>query len=156
MRNLVIVTLIVLMLVSIETVKADEFRTTGFGMLTASYYTLNELGFGGLTGYLGVTRGNRGIGVMGSYEGTNTTFEGYDVEIELTSVFISLSLKLGRSTLMISEGFATAKGSLEEFEASRSGYVTAITFIRQTGIFKIMGQARLQGNGIMLTAGVGF
>ena len=148
--------LVMLMFVRVETATADEFKTTGFGMLTVGYYTLNELGFGGLTGYLGVTRGNRGVGVMGSYEGTNTTFEGYDVEFEFANFYLSASLKLGRSTLMVSQGVSTAKGSLEEFEVSRSGYVSAITFIRQAGMFKFMGQARLQGRGIMLTAGVGF
>ena len=57
---------------------------------------------------------------------------------------------------MVSQGFSTVKGSLEEFELSRSGYATAITLIYDTGIIKFMGQARLQGQGIMLTAGVGF
>ena len=156
MKILVIVTLIMLLLVSIETVKADEFKTSGFVLATAGYYTLNELGFGGVAGYVGVLRNNRGLGVMGSYEVANTTFEGYDVEIEFTNFYLSASLKLGRSTLIISQGFTTAKGSLEEFEVSRSGYVTAITFIRQAGIFKFMGQARIQGDGLMLTAGVGF
>lgn len=94
---------------------------------------------------------------MGSYEVGNTTFDGYDVQIQFTNFYFSASLKLGNTTFMVSEGFTTVKGSLEEFEISHSGYATTITLIYDRGSrIKFMGQARLQGEGIMLTAGVGF
>ena len=94
---------------------------------------------------------------MGSHEVGNTTFEGYDVQIQFTNFYFSASLKLENTTFMVSQGFTTAKGSLEGFKVSRSGYATAITLIYDTGyIIKFMGQARLQGEGIMLTAGIGF
>ena len=133
-----------------------EFKPSGFALGTLSYYTYNEVGFGGVTGYVGVSRNNRGLGVMGSYEVGNTTFEGYDAQLEFTNFYFSASRKIGRYTFMVSQGFSTVKGSLEEFELSRSGYATAITLLYDTGIIKFMGQARLQGEGIMLTAGVGF
>ncbi|MXV76074.1 hypothetical protein F4Z99_17600 [Candidatus Poribacteria bacterium] len=134
-----------------------QFKTSGFFLGTLGYYTFNETAFGGLTGYVGVSRNNRGLGVMGSYEVGNTTFEGYDVQIQFTNFYFSASLKLGSTTLMVSEGFTTTKGSLEEFEVSRSGYATAITLIYDRGSrIKFMGQVRIQGEGIMLTAGVGF
>ena len=133
-----------------------EFKPSVFALGTLSYYTYNEVGFGGVTGYVGVSRNNRGLGVMGSYEVGNTTFEGYKAQLEYTNFYFSASRKIGRYTFMVSQGFSTVKGSLEEFELSRSGYATAITLIYETGIIKFMGQARLQGQGIMLTAGVGF
>ena len=134
-----------------------QFKTSGFFVGPLGYYTYNETPFGGFTGYVGVSRNNRGLGVMGSYEVGNTTFEGYDVQIQFTNFYFSASLKLGNTTFMVSEGFTTVKGALEEFEISRSGYATAITLIYDRGSrIKFMGQARLQGEGIMLTAGVGF
>ena len=139
-----------------ESAKA-EFKPGVFALGTLSYYTYNEVAFGGVTGYVGVSRNNRGLGVMGSYEVGNTTFEGYNAQLEFTNFYFSASRKIGRYTFMVSQGFSTVKGSLEEFELNRSGYATAITLIYDTGsIFKFMGQARLQGQGIMLTAGVGF
>ena len=134
-----------------------QFKTSGFFVGTLGYYTYNETPFGGLTGYVGVSRNNRGVGVMGSWEVGNTTFEGYDAQLQFTNFYFSASYKIDRSTFMVSRGFSTVKGSLEEFEISRSGYATAITLIYETGsVFTLMGQARLQGQGIMLTAGVGF
>ena len=134
-----------------------QFKTSGFFAGTLGYYTYNETPFGGFTGYVGISRNNRGLGVTGSYEIGNTTFEGYDVQIQFTNFYFSASLTLENTTFMVSQGFTTAKGSLAEFEVSRSGYATAITLIYDTGsILKFMGQARLQGEGMMLTAGVGF
>ena len=59
------------------------------------YYTYNETPFGGFTGYVGVSRNNRGLGVMKSYEVGNTTFEGYDVQIQFTNFYFSAPLKAG-------------------------------------------------------------
>lgn len=97
---------------------------------THGYYTYNEAPFGGFTDYVGVSRNNRGLGVMGSYEVGNTTFEGYDVH---TNFYFSAPLKLENKTFMVSKGLTTTKGSPEEFEVSRSGYATAIPLYTTQG-----------------------
>ena len=82
---------------------------------------------------------------------------GFDTKFQIINVYFSASYKLGRSMFIVSQGFTNVIASIEEARASRTGSASAISYVFNTGSrFVFCGQARLQGRGLMLSAGVGF
>ena len=113
--------------------------------------------FGGLTGFFGGSKNNSGLGILGSYEVGRKVVVGFDTKFQILNVYFSATYRLGRSMFIVSQGFTNVIVSIEEVRASRSGSATAISHVFNTGSrFVFFGQARIQGRGLTLSAGVGF
>ena len=94
---------------------------------------------------------------MGSYEVGGKTVYGYDLRLQIINVYFSATYKLGRSTFIASRGVSTVIASVGKEREDFSGNTTAIAYVFDPDSrFVFFGQARLQGQGLMLSAGVGF
>ena len=154
---LLMLLLLILTVVFTSKACADGYEWDGFFLGTLGVHTANGMAFGGLQAFIGAAKTNLGYGIMGSYEVGGTTVEGYDIRLQIANAYFSVTYKMGRATIMASQGVSTVIASAEGEREDRSLSTTAITFLYQPDPrFHFMGQARLQGQGLMLTAGVGF
>ncbi len=134
-----------------------QYKWSGFFVGTLGMHTSTEIAFAGLTGYYGGSMGNKGLGIMGSYEVGGETIDGYDLRFRVVNVYFSATYILGRSMFVVSQGVSTVIGTVAEERKDYSTSTTAISYVFNTGSpFVLFGQARLQGRGLMLSAGVGF
>lgn len=114
---------------------------------------------GGVTAHLGGRVKNRGFGILGSYEAGIVEVLGYEMTAQIVNISAAGSYKLGNSTILISLGITGGYLSLEDFDEGATGYGIASSFsylYQPDNKFTLMLQARKQGKGIMLSAGVGF
>ena len=89
---------------SSEAVAEDKWDYFLLG--TLGVHTSDGTAFGGLIGYLGYLEKNVGWGIMGSYELGGKTDYGYFMQIDILNFYFSGSYKLGRSTIMLSQGIS--------------------------------------------------
>ena len=139
--------------------RADaQYKWGGFFLGTLGVHTVNGTAFGGLTGFYGGSKNNTGLGLMGSYEVGGRTVYGYDMRLQIVNVYFSATYTLGQSTFIASQGVSTVIASVGDEREDFSGSTTAISYLfHPTGKrFIFFGQARLQGQGLMLAASVGF
>ena len=134
-----------------------QYKWDGFFLGTLGVHTVDGTAFGGLTGFYGGSKNNTGLGLMGSYEVGGKTVYGYDLRLQIVNVYFSATYKLGRSTFIASRGVSTVIASVGKEREDFSGNTTAIAYVFDPDSrFVFFGQARLQGQGLMLSAGVGF
>ena len=137
----------------------NSIKWNPFLLGTIGFHTLDGTAFGGLTGYLGGYKTTYGFGLLGSYEVGGTDILGYDVTMQILNISASFSYKLGNSTVILSSGATFGFFSIESLDIGRedSGRTTSITYLYQpNNKFTLMVQGRIQGKGIMFSAGVGF
>ena len=129
----------------------------GFFLGTLGVHTANNIPFGGVSGYFGVDTNGRGLGVLSSYALGGTTIQGNDIQFQVANFSFAVKYRIGRSAFIVSQGIVTANASLEDLRESIRDYSTALSvLVNPKSRLLFFGQARLQGQGIMLTAGIGF
>ena len=134
-----------------------QYALDGFLLGSLGVHTADGNAFTGLTGYLGGRKGNKGFGVLGSYEVGAVSAYGEDIRLQLINVYFSGSYRIGQSIILLSYGGSHLIATLDEDKDERSGDVMAITYAyNYDSRFVFMGQVRVQGKGLMLSAGVGF
>lgn len=141
--------------------KPNTIKYNDFFLGTIGLHTLFEgTAFGGLTAYLGGRKTSKGFGVLGSYEVGALDIAGYDTLIQIVNISLSFSYKIGKSTILSSAGVTYVRGSAidyDDMEVEVGGATASISYLYQPdNRFTLMVQGRLQGRGIMLSAGVGF
>ena len=138
----------------------NAFEYNNFIVGTIGVHTLFEgRAFGGATAHLGGRVNNRGFGVLGSYEGGGVEIEGIDATVHMVNLSVAFSYKLRNSTILVSVGGTGGHISLDDYDEAGAGYGIASSFsylYQPDNKFTLMLQARKQGKGIMLSAGVGF
>ena len=136
---------------------AQGYKYDGFYLVTLGVHTSDGVAFNGLTGYAGGSKNNKGLGILGSYESGSRTVYGYPMRIQIANVYFTALYKLGRSKFFISQGVSTVIYTIGKEREDRSLSTTAISYVFDPGKwFYLFAQARLQGQGLMLSAGVGF
>ena len=142
----------------VDEAEAQSYQWGGFFLGTLGVHTVEGTAFGGLTAYYGGSKNNKGLGIMGSYEVGSRTVYGYDMRLQIVNVYFSATYTLGQSTFIASQGVSTVIASIENERKDFSGNTTAISYVfhPKGKRFIFFGQARLQGQGLMLSAGVGF
>ena len=130
--------------------EAQLYQWGVFFLGTLGVHTSDGLAFGGFTGYYG--------GVMGSYEVGNKSVYDYNLRLQIINVYFSATYTLGQSTFIASQGVSIAIASIENERKDFSGNTPAISYVfyPKGKRFIFFGQARLQGEGLMLSVGVGF
>ena len=134
-----------------------QYALDGFLLGSLGVHTADGNAFTGLTGYFGGRKGSKGFGVLGSYEVGAVSAYGEDIRLQLINVYFSGSYRIGKSLILLSYGGSHLIATLDEDKDERSGDVMAITYAyNYDSRFVFMGQVRVQGKGLMLSAGVGF
>ena len=82
-----------------------QYKWSGFFLGTLGVHTVDGTAFGGLTGFLGGSKNNCGLGIMGSYEAGSKTVWGYNVQLRLINVYFSVTYRLGQSMFILSRRF---------------------------------------------------
>ena len=143
-----------------EPANPNSIKYDDFFLGTIGFHSIEGIAFGGLTAYLGGYKTRKGFGVLGSYEVGAKTEGGYTLRAQIFNLSLSFTYKLGRSTIHLSGGYSGVRGTVSEVKGFREVYhgsSYSITYVFRPDINLIfMGQARLQGQGIMISAGVGF
>ena len=140
----------------VEKVEANTLKTDNFLTGTLGVHTLTGTAFVGGAGFFGVRRTNTGLGFLGSYESGKYSEEGLTANFRIINGHIALYYRLGRSMFIGSYGFNGVTGSAGGEKGDSIGDTFAITYVFKPGRFDLMCQGRLQGQGLMLSAGVGF
>ena len=84
-----------------------QYKWSGFFLGTLGVHTVDGTAFGGLTGFLGGSKNNSGLGIMGSYEAGSKTIWGYNVQLRLINVYFSATYRLGQSMFILFQGVST-------------------------------------------------
>lgn len=134
-----------------------QYKWSRFFLGTLGVHTVDGTAFDGLTGFLGGSKNNSGLGIMESYETGSKTVWGYNVQLRLINVYFSVTYRLGQSMFILFQGVSTVIATAENNDRDdRSRSTTAISYVYDPNRrFVFFGQAHLQGQGLMLSAGVG-
>lgn len=159
MKALRVVACVVCMAAFLVNQADAEFRWDDFFLGTLGVHTLDGIGFGGMTGFIGASGGTKGFGLLGSYEVGSADVLGYDATVRLMNLSGAFTYRIQKSLFLLSYGVAGGGVEIEDFDIEEfgSGTTFSITYVYETGsVFNFMAQARRQGQGLMLSAGVGF
>ena len=136
-------------------IKFDRFSHGTIGI-----HSVDWIPYRGLTGYFGGYKNRIGFGVLGSYEVGAKDKHDHIFHNRILNLSLSLSYRFMKSSIYLSGGYSVIRRTFDIIDSSSMFYhnpITSITYVsRNYKHFLFMGQARIQGQGIMLSAGVGF
>ena len=151
-----------------QEVSSEDSKSESPNTLTYNNFIVGTIGlhtlfggraFGGLTGHLGGRVENKGFGILSSYEIGQIESEGFEITAQVINISAAASYKLGDATILVALGGTGGSLSLDDFdiEGEFYGITSSFSYLYQPdNKFTLMLQGRLQGKGIMLSAGIGF
>lgn len=138
-----------------NSIKFDRFShgTIGIDSIEWMFYR-------GLTNYVGLYKNRTGLGILASYEVGAKDKGSYIFHNRILNVSLSFSRRFGKSSIYLSGGYSVIRRNvdiIESFPVIYHNPIASITYVsRHEQFWLIMGQVRIQGKGIMISAGVGF
>ena len=151
----------VILVLCINTTHAELDLNDWFAVGTIGYHTALETGFVGGTIYGGHSLTNYGGGLLASLEYSESSMESlgftFDTEILLLNLSPSYLYKSGDNIYILSAGISLVSVSVESFGETAGGYTAGISYIYKfKNPLRFYLHARIQGEGVMISTGLGF